>query len=44
MNQHADSRKKKFLAIRKVAKITGAFCFLSYTELMTQPQMEALSV
>ncbi|MHC6151856.1 hypothetical protein ACVSQB_08670 [Bradyrhizobium elkanii] len=44
MNQRDDSRKKKFLAIRKVAKITGALCFLSHTELMTQPQMEALSV
>ncbi|MGY3529814.1 hypothetical protein ACVIHD_004022 [Bradyrhizobium embrapense] len=44
MNQHADSRKKKLLAIRKAAKITGAFCFLSHTILMTQPQMEALSV
>lgn len=43
MNQHADSRKKKLLAIRKVAKITGAFCFLSHTSSMTQLQMEALS-
>jgi hypothetical protein len=43
MNQSADSRKKKFLAIRKVVKITGAFCFLSHTQLMTQPQMEALN-
>ncbi|SDE22706.1 hypothetical protein [Bradyrhizobium brasilense] len=43
MNQHADSRKKKFLAIRKVAKITGAVCFLSHTGFMTQPKMEALN-
>ncbi|WP_283807790.1 hypothetical protein [Bradyrhizobium mercantei] len=43
MNQRADSRKKKLLAIRKAAKITGAFCFLSHTALMTQPKMEALS-
>ena len=44
MNQHADSRKKKLLAIRKAAKITGAFCFLSHTVIMTQLKMEALSV
>jgi hypothetical protein len=43
MNQSADSRKKKLLAIRKAAKITGAFCFLSHTSSMTQPQMEVLN-
>jgi hypothetical protein len=33
--------KEKFLAIRKEAKITGAFGLLSHTLHMTQPQMEA---
>ncbi|VIO66012.1 hypothetical protein CI1B_11230 [Bradyrhizobium ivorense] len=40
MNQHDDSRKKKLLANRKAAKITGAFWFLSHTSFMTQPEME----
>jgi hypothetical protein len=40
MNQRDDSRKKKLLANRKAAKITGAFGFLSHTSLMTQPEIE----
>ncbi|MFB9267045.1 hypothetical protein ACFFWD_28455 [Bradyrhizobium erythrophlei] len=40
MNQRADSWKKKFLANRKDAKITGAFWFLSHTSYMAQPEME----